>query len=173
MPASLTLDETLSCSGDECGHSSVAAVRIGSAIFQYLPECIYFHFHEGLPIRTSGRSVTKGAGFCVAGGARLWDGRVELDTNNVGDSVQRQAECLTKCEAFGGTGCELVTAQSWGNGCVWTHTRGRFSWQRACFTLVLDVLRKRCSRCWICWIVVRCWTSEFALQFWCGDQKLR
>ena len=122
MPVSLTLDETLSCSGDECGHSSVAAVRIGSAIFQYLPECIYFHFNEGLPNRTSGRSVTKGAGFCEAGGARLWDGRVELDTNNVGDSVQRQAECLAKCEAFGGTGCELVTGQSWGNGC-YGHTR--------------------------------------------------
>ena len=44
------------------------------------------------------------------------------DTNNVGDSVQRQAECLVKCEAFGDTGCESVTVQSCGNGC-YGHTR--------------------------------------------------
>ena len=34
------------------------------------------------------------------------------DTNFVGDSVQRQAECLAMCEALSGTGCELVTGQS-------------------------------------------------------------
>ena len=36
--------------------------------------------------------------------------------------VQRQTECLLKCEAFGDTGCELVTGQSCGNGC-YGHTR--------------------------------------------------
>ena len=34
------------------------------------------------------------------------------DTNFVGDSVQRQAEYLAKCEALSGTGCELMTGQS-------------------------------------------------------------
>ena len=34
-----------------------------------------------------------------------------------GDSVQRQAEYLAKCEASGDTGCELVTGQSWDNDC--------------------------------------------------------
>ena len=34
------------------------------------------------------------------------------DTNNVGDSVQRQAQYLAKYEALSGTGCELVTGQS-------------------------------------------------------------
>ena len=36
--------------------------------------------------------------------------------------MQRQAECLVKCEAFGDIGCELVTGQSCGNGC-YGHTR--------------------------------------------------
>ena len=35
------------------------------------------------------------------------------DTNNVGDSVQRQAQYLAKCEALSYTGCELVTGQSY------------------------------------------------------------
>ena len=35
-----------------------------------------------------------------------------FDTNYVGDWVQRQAECLAKCEALSSTGCELVTVQS-------------------------------------------------------------
>ena len=34
------------------------------------------------------------------------------DTNYVGDTVQRQAVCLAKCEALSSTGCELVTGQS-------------------------------------------------------------
>ena len=34
------------------------------------------------------------------------------DTSYVGDSVQRQAEYLAKCEALSGTDCELVTGQS-------------------------------------------------------------
>ena len=48
-------------------------------------------------------------------------GRGEVDTNNVGDSVQRQAEYLFKGEAFGDTGCESVTVQSCGN-CCYGHT---------------------------------------------------
>ena len=61
--------------------------------------------------------------FCVLGCTRatLMHSTVPTvslsDTNNVGDSVQCEAEYLAKCEASSDTGCELVTGQSWDNGC--------------------------------------------------------
>ena len=49
--------------------------------------------------------------------------------------MQRQAEYLVKCEAFGATGCELVMAQSCGNGC-YGHTR-----EDVCMEVVLLLCR--------------------------------
>jgi cullin-associated NEDD8-dissociated protein 1 len=115
-PAAILLTETLPCVGDECEHESVGAVSVGDFKFQYVPECIYFHFNERTPNATANRSVELQPGYCAGGdGARLWDGRVTLDTLDEGET--RKAECLAKCEAFGGTGCEFVSGNSWGNGC--------------------------------------------------------
>ena len=68
--------------------------------------------------------------------------------------MQRQTEYLVKCEAFGDTGCELVTGQSCGNGC-YGHTREDVCMEvvlllcRSLF-VVLDTARSGEVLCFIC-----------------------
>ena len=68
--------------------------------------------------------------------------------------MQRQAECLVKCEAFGDTGCESVTGQSCGNSC-YGHTREDVCMAvdlLLCTSLVvaLDLARSGEVLCFVC-----------------------
>ena len=68
--------------------------------------------------------------------------------------MQRQAECLVKCEAFGDTGCKLVIGHSCGNGC-YGHTRedvcmAAYLLLRRSLVVALDTARSGEVLCFTC-----------------------
>jgi len=110
--ATVVLQESLPCSGEECGQ--ITHVKVGSAYYRYhTPPCAHLFFDPSTANKTNtSMDVPRLEGECLTQApsrqrTAIHSGRVKLDSFNEGNTPEREAACLAKCRQFGGTGCYL------------------------------------------------------------------
>ena len=121
--ATVVLQESLPCSGVECRDISI--VKVGSAFYQYhTAPCAHFFFDSSTENETANETDTRrfdGSCRVQAPNRRrnvIRSGLVQLDGLNESNTPEREASCLAKCRAFGGTGCYLRWSGECGLPCA-------------------------------------------------------
>ena len=126
----MVLQDSLPCSGEECG--PISNVKVGSAYYRYhTPPCAHLFFDPSTANETNtSMDVVRLNGECHTQApsrrrTAIRSGRIKLDSFNESNTPEREAACPAKCRQFGGTGCHLKWSRT-DLGC-YVHTSSAMS----------------------------------------------